>query len=819
MRKILLLLLLIMSGAAAYSQGITTAAISGVVKDQNGENMPGATVLAVHSPSGTQYGTTTRADGHYTIPNARVGGPYKVTITFVGYEQQERSDVYLSLGNTTDINFQLRESGVELEEVTVSSSKNDLISQERTGAATNINNATIQSVPNIGRGLRDFTKLSPLANTAGQGTSFAGANNRYNQFAIDGLVSNDVFGLTSSGTNGGQANIEPISLDAIEEFQLSIAPYDVRQGGFTGGGINAVTRSGSNRFQGSAYFYGNNQSLVSRNNPNTGEKKGYPNYQDYQYGVRLGGPIIKNKLFFFVSGEETSKKTPYSFTPGTASSKITVDEVTQVINTLNTIAPNYDPGAWESIVHETNSKKLLGKIDWNISNNHKLTVRHSYTYGEDIDASRTNAAIKFMGNGIYFKSTTNSTGVELNSMFGTKFSNRLLLGRTTVRDKRDPVGSPFPYTLINLDATTGRTITVGSENSSVANRLNQDIVSLTDDFNMYLGKHTVTIGTNNEFYKFYNLFVQNIYGNYAFRSLADFVSQASATPAAPTFYQIGYSFDPNDNPSQANGAAKFNAFQLGLYGQDDYQVNDKLKVILGLRADLPVFPDKPTANTNFNTVYAQYGSTGSVPTTRVLWSPRVGFNLDVFGDKSLQVRGGTGVFTGRVPFVWVSNQFSNNGMLNGTYSVGTSTASASPLKNVTYSADPYNQPTAEDLGAKAGRGDINLIDKDFKFPQVFRSNLAVDKQLPFGLIGTVEVIYSKTYNNINFTNLNRKVNESFTFDGADKRPVYVGGRIDPNYNEIIRLTNTNKGYAINYVVQLQKQFEKRIYRIHCVQLG
>ena len=269
---------------------VTTSTITGTITDQNGEALPGSTIIAVHVPSGTQYGTSSRVDGRFTIPNARVGGPYKITVSFVGYVPREKNDVYLSLGNESNADFNLAEEGKQLEEVVVIGIKSDVFNGDRTGAATNVDNRTIQSIPTISRGLKDFTKLSPLANTAGNGTSFAGSSNRYNQFAIDGLVSNDVFGLTSSGTNGGQTGIEPISLDAIEEFQLNIAPYDVRQGGFTGGGINAVTRSGSNTFQGSAYYFGNNQDLVGKNNPNTGEKAKYPEYKDYQAGFRLGGP-------------------------------------------------------------------------------------------------------------------------------------------------------------------------------------------------------------------------------------------------------------------------------------------------------------------------------------------------------------------------------------------------------------------------------------------------------------------------------------------------------------------------------------------------
>ncbi|MCX8491527.1 MAG: carboxypeptidase regulatory-like domain-containing protein [Cyclobacteriaceae bacterium] len=831
---LLTLALLLSTTVGLMAQGVTTASISGKVTGTKtsmsaeqrttsaGEALPGANVVATHLPSGTVYGTSTRADGGYSIPNVRIGGPYKITASFVGYNQQEKNDLFLSLGNTTNIEFQLTESGTELQSVVVSASKSDIFNSDRTGAATNVGNSTIQSIPNISRGLRDFTKLSPFANTSGNGTSFGGANNRYNQFSIDGLVNNDVFGLSSSGTNGGQTGIEPISLDAIEEIQLNIAPYDVRQGGFTGGGINAVTRSGTNKFQGSAYYFGNNESLVGENNPNTNVKAKFPTYIDYQTGFRLGGPIIKDKLFFFVNGELTRRKTPLAFQPGDPSSNITIAEVNSVLSVINAVAPNYDPGAFDNITNVVNSDKIFAKLDWNINDSHKLTARHSYTYGEQIDNSRSPNALRFYNNGLFFPSTTNSTGIELNSRFSNKYSNRLLIGRTSVLDDRDPLGRPFPFTVVNIGG--GKTITFGSENSSVANRLEQTITSLTNDFSIYSGKHTFTIGTNNEFYKFYNLFVQNIYGSYGYPTLTNFQTVGTPTETAPSQYQIGYSFDQTDDPSQSKGAADFSAFQLGLYAQDEFQFKNNLKLTFGLRADLPIFPDKPAANDAYNNVYGASGKTGEVPQSQILWSPRVGFNWDIKGDKTIQVRGGTGLFTGRVPFVWVSNQFTNNGQVNGTYSIGTSagTPLATPA-GIRYNPNPFIQKKAEDFVPPqvAGRGDINTIDSNFKFPQVWRTNIGIDKTLPWGLTATFEAVFSKTLNNVNFTHLNRVEDPTFVFNAIDKRPRYSAanasptnpgynqaGRKDPNFNEIINLKNTDEGYSYNLVFQLQKQFDK-----------
>jgi hypothetical protein len=710
-----------------------------------------------------------------------------------------------------------------LNEVIVSAGKNNIINSERTGAAINVSNEVVASVPTISRGLKDFTKISPLANVSGSGTSFAGSNNRYNQFAIDGLVNNDVFGLAASGTNGGQTGIEPISLDAIEEFQINIAPYDVRQGGFTGGGINAVTKSGTNKFTGSLYFYGNNQKLVGKNEPIADTNKPVADYKDYQTGFTLGGPIIKNKLFFFVNGEITRQIYPLGNIPGTSSSSITVDEVNRVLAVLGNIAPDYDPGAWENISDETNSNKLLVKLNWNISNKHKLVFRHSYTFGENIDNSRSSTALRFYNNGQYFPSTTNSTGLELNSILNGNMSNRLMLGYTRVRDDRDPLGDPFPQVTV---WNGGQSITFGSEYSSVANQLDQDIYSLTNDLTLFKGKHTITVGTHNEIYSFYNLFVQNIFGNYSYgpkttapakTGLENFETVGTIPETAPSYYAISYSFDATDNPMQTKGAADWWAMQLGLYAQDEYQLMPDLQVTGGLRIDLPVFPMAPESNPQFNTTYYfDNVATGELPKSRIMWSPRIGFNWDVLGNKTLQVRGGTGLFTGRVPFVWISNQFSNNGQLNGTYSVGSSTSSGTPISNpagLTFTANPFAQKLATDLGKTPGRGAINVVDPGLKFPQVFRTNLAVDYKLPLDIVATVEGIFSKTYNNVNFVNLNRDVNPNFTFDGVDQRPRYTGTwnsaqRINSAYDEIIKFENTNEGYSYNIVVMLQKQFEK-----------
>jgi hypothetical protein len=796
----------------SFSQ-LTTSGLKGRVLDEKNEALPGASVVAIHTPSGTQYGVLTNVDGRFSINNMRVGGPYKITISFVGYNAQVYDNVVLSLGNVSDINIALTPSTTNLNEVIVSAGKNNIINSERTGAAINVSNEVVATVPTMSRGLRDFTKISPLANISGSGTSFAGANNRYNQFAIDGLVNNDVFGLTSSGTNGGQTGVEPISLDAIEEFQINIAPYDVRQGGFTGGGINAITKSGTNKYTGSLYFYGNNEKFVGKNEPVGDTVRAYPDYKDYQTGFTVGGPIIKNKLFFFINAEIDRKVIPLGNMPGTNLSSIDTSDIRRILAVLKRVAPTYDPGAWLDINNQTKSNKFLIKLNWNINSKNTLTFRHSYTYGEMTDNRRSSTALRFYTNGQFFPSTTNSSGLELNSILGNNLSNRLMLGYTRVLDDRDPLGQAFPTILIN-NLTKSTSVTIGSEYSSVANKLLQNIYSLDDDVTLFKGKHTMIIGTHNEIYSFYNLFVQNIFGSYAYRNLADFEKIGTPGEVAPTYYAISYSFDKTDNPLQTKGAADWWSMQLGLYVQDEYQVSQDLQITGGLRIDIPVFPVKPESNRIFDFTYRfDDVATGVLPKSRIMWSPRLGFNWDALGNKTLQVRGGTGLFTGRVPFVWISNQFSNNGQLNGTYSVGNSSSSGTPITNpagLKFIANPYGQKLAEDLGKTPGRGAINVVGKDLRFPQVFRTNIAADYKLPLGIFATVEAIFSKTYNNVNFINLNRDINTSYVFDGVDKRPRFVTGRINANFDEIIKFENTNKGYSYNFVVMLQKQFEKGI---------
>jgi hypothetical protein len=802
MKKNLQILFLFVLGLFMFSQnvlaqGVTTANISGIVLDETGEPLIGANVLAVHQPSGTRYGTSTRIDGRFNFPNVRVGGPYIIEVSYVGYNNQKQENIFLSLGETRNITFKV-EGGVTLGEVVISTKRDDIFDTGKTGASTNVGKELVQSLPTISRGFNDFTRMTPQADIKGGGISIGGMNNRFNQVTIDGAVSNDVFGLSASGTNGGQTGTSPISLDAIEEFSVQIAPYDVRLGGFAGGGINAITRSGTNDIQGSVYHFTRNEKLAGltpTNNPEQ-ERKRYDNFSDRQTGFRVGGPIVKNKAFFFLNGEITDNNTPLSFRPGTPDSEITEAEVLRVESRLKALG--YDPGDWRDLARTESSVKLFGRIDINLNNNHKLTVRHSYTKGESQSAFRNQRNLEFSNGGILRQSPTHSSVIELNSRFGNKASNNLIAGFTSIREPRSSAGDPFPRGTINIG--TNRNITFGSEPFSTVNQLNQDIFTLTNNFSLYKGKHTLTLGTHNEFYSIYNAFIGENFGTYQFSSLENFEAGLAS--------RFSHQYSITDDPKEG---AKFKAMQLGFYVQDDIDVSSKLKVTAGLRLDVPIYLDSPRENSDFNAseLARKYGVNNTqLPKPALMFSPRVGFNYDVKGDKTTQLRGGTGIFTSRFPFVWMGGAFTQSGVLLNTYQIGTNNGAA----NIPFNSDPFGQPRNPNVQGPGGR--MTVVDPNFRLPQVFRTNLAIDKKLPFGFIGTLEGMFAKTLNNFRFTQINQ-IESTGNLIGADKRAIWPNVNNDKkilrNYDEVIYINNTNEGHSYSGTAQLQRPFENGLY--------
>ena len=785
MKKSLLIkfvvMILVFAGTFSIAMAqVTTSTMTGSVRDAKGP-LPGASVKATQIATGTTYTAGTNSEGRFNISNMRVGGAYKVVVTFVGYQPQEYDGIVLRLGEPFALNVVLNDEGVTLNQVQVVGIKSKVFDSKKTGASTSISKDQLESLPTLSRSLSDFYRLTPQAN----GNSFGGANQRYNSITIDGAVNNDVFAASSSSiTPGGGANTQPISLDAIQEIQVVLAPYDITYGNFTGAGVNAITRSGTNKVEGSAYFFGRNQGTVGKT-PN-GLKSA--KFSDYQYGFRIGGPIIKDKLFFFVNGELGRKAQPTVNNAGEQGAVLTTEQAASLAGYVKS-KYNYDVGSYGGQDAETQNDKVFARLDWNINAKNQLMVRHNYIKAYDDVLSRSGTSFKFGNNGGRNNSTQNISVLELRSQLSESLSNNLLLGYSRIRDARSTSGSLFPHVEIQNFNASGNIVAFGSERSSTANALDQDIFEITDNFKIFAGNHTFTIGTHNEFYKFRNLFVNNRYGYWQFRSLTDFENNAPSR--AEVIFPIN-----GQNPE-----AKFSAAQLGFYAQDDIQVTPEFRLTAGLRVDVPLFFDKPGRNEAAEKSFGY--RTDRTPKSTPLVAPRVGFNYDVFGDRSLQLRGGSGIFTGRVPFVWLSNQFTNTGLLTGEVRV-TGTA-ASPIPGG-FQPDPNLQSTV----GTPGNYQLNLIEENFRLPQVFRSNFAADFKLFAGISATLEAIYSKTLNNITYKDINLKgqsgtLNPSFT-GGSDLRPTYSGPKVDSKVTNAILLQNSNKGSAYSLTAQLQKQF-------------
>lgn len=787
MKKILLLTIVVLSFVINASAQVTTSSLSGTIRDSK-ESLIGASVKAIHQPSGTVYGASSNSDGRFTITNMRVGGPYKIDVSYVGFKAQTFNDVYLKLGESFLLDVILLATGTQLDEVVVVGGRSEILNSKRTGAATNIGKEKIESLPTLNRSLQDFTRLTPQA--GGNSNSFGGANNRFNNITIDGAVNNDVFGLASSGTPGGQANTQPISLDAIQEIQVVLAPYDVSLGNFTGAGVNAITRSGTNTFEGSAYLFGRSERTTGKN-VLTGAKSA--NFSDNQYGFRVGGPLVKNKLFFFMNAEVGRRLAPLANNAGEKGSAISLATAQQIASYTNT-KYGYDVGSFTSQDIARENDKFFAKLDWNINDKNQLTARYNYIDAFDDNISRSGTFFNFGNNAYKFRNKQNVAVIELRTKISDKMSNNLIVGFTKVRDKRDTEGNIFPsVTINNIDGVSTNSAEFGSQRSSVANELDQDIFEITDNFKFNFGKHNLTLGTHNEFFSFRNLFINNFNGRWTFNNLNDYLNNSAPRQVQATISRI---------PGNSSPAAEFSAAQLGFYAQDEFEAAKGLRLTMGLRVDLPIFGDKPLKNPLIESSFPGY-RTDRTPSSKPLFAPRLGFNYDVLGDRSLQLRGGTGIFTGRVPFVWLSNQYGNSGMLFSTVDV---TSIANPA--LRFISDPYNQSSA---GAGSNRAEVNLVSENFKIPQVFRSNIAADFKLPYGIIATLEGIYSKTINNVVYSDINLKPNSGSTLNplltgGADQRLTY-GAKVDnPNFTNVILLDNSNKGHTFSLTAQLQKNF-------------
>ncbi len=848
LKKLFALTAMVLAISTMATAQVTTSSMSGRVVDER-ESLVGVTIKATHQPTGTVYFGTTRTDGTYTLLNMRIGGPYSVEFSFLGYHTKTFSDISLALGQELTLNATLVENVQTLEEVVVIGEQNPVISANRTGAQEVINREKMNKLPTFNRSLSDFTKLTPMSS----GNNFAGVSYRYNNVTVDGASFNNSFGLSSSL---GASGIEPISLEALEQVQVMIAPYDVRNGGFTGAGINSVTKSGSNEFHASAYMYIKSPDLTGY----TVKDQIVPvsDFSNHQYGVAFSGPIIKNKLFFYLNGELDRQELPINYT--TANSKPTPAVLQDLSNFLNQQF-NYSPGQFDLAARNTEADRLTARIDWNINSNNVLSVKYYYlksfatnnpsTSGAPLNGRGPNEyAIPFTS--AFYRSNNNFNIImaDLNTIINDRMTNYFKVGYSRLRDYRDMDGGFFPQVdILDGGSPLQAYTTFGTEANSYNNKLDTDIWQIQDNFIINLDKHQITIGTQSDYRSFVNGFAQNYPGAWVFNSLNDFKFNVLATKdylAANGGSMTGFNirnFSPTDYgfDSAVNGVpnnagtgnssyrqkysltddfpyAKVNVLQLGFYVQDKWKINDQLNVTAGLRVDIPIFttdlPENPrvAAETYRDGIKVDVSK---YPNAKPMFSPRLGFNYKPLEDGSLQIRGGTGLFAGTPPYVWLSNQAGNNGVLFGDIDI-----SGVRKDSLGFTG---NLNTYKPAAGAATRADINATDSDFKYPNVWKSDLAIDYKFLNGWVATLEFLYSKDLNAIYHDNIGIQLTEFFVKDGGDgaTRPFYKRG--SGNWmsdqpgnqgaaNNVILLRNGSKGYAFFGTAQLQKTFNEGLFK-------
>ncbi len=818
--KFLLSLLMITSITLGANAQETTSDIQGTVSSGK-TAIAGVTIVAIHQPTGTKYTTSTRQDGRYNLANLKIGGPYSISASFVGFKTETAEDITLNLGQTHKQNFNIVESTNTLKEVVVKSGSDKVFSSSKTGGQETINRKLIEGTPTTTRSWKDVTKLVPSAN----GTSFQGMSSQLNNITVDGANFNNSFGL--AGDIGGQTGAQAISLDAVEQIQVNTSPFDVKYGGFNGAGINTVTRSGKNQTFGSVYQYFKNKDWQSYDIGSIHLPKQQFNYD--LKGFTAGGAIIKNKLFFFINGEQESNTLPgtvYVAADGSHAPNGTTVSTAKAadLDALSTFLKtnyNFDPGVYQGYSYSSASKRLTAKIDWNINANNTFTIKYSYLKSSaEIPPSNSGAAntsigrrpgvtaMPFYGAGYVINNNANILIAELNTRFSNSANNKLQVGYTQLRDFRTSLSSNSNFPLVDiLDGNGNPYTSFGYEQYTYGNKLNTDIYQLNDVFTKYIGSHEITLGTQNSFKKYANGFSPSYQGVYRFNSLADFYASAAAgSTKAAARYDLSYTLGGGEFPLVGP-----KDLELGVFIQDKWKVKDNFTFTYGVRADYTQFyntflynPVVDTLSMFYNGIHA---NTGASPNKAVQISPRIGFNWDVFSDQTLQVRGGTGLFQGAPPFVWISNQASNSGMaLFGSISNGTT---------YPFSADVNKYRPTVTAGLSKSYS-INISDPNYKFPQVWKTTIGADKKV-LGFTVTVEATHIRNINATVFQNIALPSTGLITLaDGRQRFPllsVYpIGGSSkaainNPTIGNAIYMTNANVGYVNTFFVQVQRTFK------------
>ena len=797
---------------------VTTSSINGKVKDAKGMTVPGASVLVVHVPTGTKYGAVTGSDGNFRLNNLNPGGPYRVTVTYIGFNKQEKDNINLGLGVDQRLDFVLADEGQQLTEVSVKGRRGGV----KIGSGTQIDEQQIKNLPTVSRSLTDVTRLTPQVS---KDNSFMGTNFRYNNVTIDGAINNDAIGFSpslggqsgSSGMPGSSTRTNPVSLDAIQDVQVLLAPYDVKIGNFTGGSVNAVTRSGTNDVSGSVYGYGRNADLIGKNKTGDGSKEP-SSFHDYQTGVRLGFPIIKNKLFFFTNEEITRRQDPVILGAGSPDMKLLTRDQAQQISDVMKNKYGVDAGSFDNYDIYAKSNKFFNRLDWNIDDNNQLTIRNNTITSTATNLERDQADFRF--GGIDYKQTNNqsSTVAELKSRISNNSSNSLVVGYSSIHDFRDPLSNPaLPQIEI---ASNGGTIFLGTDREASIFNMKQKTFEFTDNFTYTKGKHTFTFGTHNELYNIDYGFVNSWNGRVAYSSIDDFLNNN------PNRVRTNYNYSNNSRDYiMANPPAQFKMNMYSAYAEDQFQITDRFKLTYGIRFDLADMPNKQplSAKTTGSPVDPNYGTTYTYTQPsqikndffgQVQISPRIGFNYDMLGDQSLIMRGGSGLFTGRVPFAWLGYAYYNNGVTYGAYDNKSSNKpfapGSDPIKDALNGNGEAGFATKQGVNVNDPNGatQVDLIDNNFKMPKTWRSSLAFDYKTDNQWKFTAEGIFTKVIHDLQFQQINIVDNPTYlVYDTQHQQPIYNGSaKINQSYTNAYLLSNTSKGYRYSVTGQVSKSF-------------
>jgi len=793
-------LTVILFTANGFGQGVTTSSMTGLVTTDQGDRLAGANVIAVHEPTGTKYGTPTRVNGQFDIQNMRIGGPYTVTVSYTGYKSETKKDLDLRLGQALRIDFRLVEEAIQGKEVVITAENDAVLNSSRTGAATFVNPEQVADLPSVKRSTRDLTRLDPRSDG---NFSFGGRNWLYNNISLDGSYFNNPFGLDDPAP-GGQANAEPVPFDAVEQVQVSVAPFDVREGGFTGAGINTVTKSGTNDFRGSLYSFFRNEHLLG-NTVRGATVIANPSLSFNQSGFTASGPIVPNTLFFFMNGEEERRDDPgsnfvaFRGTAGPGVSRVKASTMDSIRQRMISVY-GYDPGSYEGYVYHTDNEKMLLKLDWNANEDNNLTFRYDYLNARRGEGPHpfvlsfagtgrgpNENSLPFSNAGYTINNHLNSFSMEANSRLGT-YGNRFFASYNRFRDYRDPFSRPFPTIEIGQDGVTYTTL--GFEPFSIHNILDQDVWQITDNFTYFSGNHAFTLGGNFEKFSFFNafnifrygvFFLPPAFGGTTFSSVSDFFRYTD--PSDTLFKDFNAQVAAEDKaPFKGED---INVGQLAFYGQDEFLATRDLSLTYGLRVDMPMYFNNVVDNPYSRSLTAldaggnpEIVDQSKLPGAKPLFSPRIGFNWNITGDRSTQLRGGTGIFTGRLPFVWIGNVISN----------------------------PGSNPN---LPAYERSFDVDAMAPDFKWPQVWTTDLALDQKLPWDMLGTVELLYGKDINAIYVRNANLRAPVRYLPDG---RPFYSDSTgnhgLNPGFfGGIYVIDNTSDGYNYTITGQLRKTFD------------